>query len=110
MPRIKRSLKPGLPSGRGCKIDKFLLLIYIINMNTTITITQQWQIYIPEKIRELLDLITPGKAKLTVKDNSLVITPQQSEVLKLAGKYKALAGKKRLELSNVRERIDYSRL
>lgn len=79
-------------------------------MDTTITITQQWQIYIPEKVRELLDLINPVKARLEVKDRSIVITPQPSAVLSLAGKYKNLAAKKRVNLDRIRERIDYSRL
>ena len=84
--------------------------MYIIIMDTTITITQQWQIYIPEKIRELLDLVNPVQAKLEVKNKSLVITPQPSTVLRLAGKYKALAAKKRINLYKIRERIDYSQL
>lgn len=79
-------------------------------MNTTITITQQWQIYIPEKVRELLDLVNPVRARLEVKDKSIVITPQPSAVLSLAGKYKTLAAKKRINLDRIRERIDYSRL
>ena len=41
---------------------------------------------------------------------SIVITPKKSEVLNLAGKYKALTGKKRLNLDKIRERIDYSQL
>lgn len=79
-------------------------------MNTTITITQQWQIYIPEKVRELLNLADPVRARLEVKDKSIVITPQKSAVLSLAGKYKALAAKKRIDLDRIRERIDYSQL
>ncbi|MDZ7586575.1 MAG: hypothetical protein U0946_02375 [Patescibacteria group bacterium] len=79
-------------------------------MDTTITITQQWQIYIPEKVRELLDLVKPVKARLEVKDKSIVITPQPSAILGLAGKYKALWRKKRINLDRIRERIDYSRL
>lgn len=79
-------------------------------MDTIITITQQWQIYIPEKVRELLDLVNPVKARLEVKDKSIVITPQKSAILSLAGKYKALMTKKRINLDRIRERIDYSRL
>lgn len=79
-------------------------------MDTTITITQQWQIYIPEKVRMLLDLVNPVRARLEVKDKSIVITPQASVVLSLAGKYKALAAKKKVNLDRIRDRIDYSKL
>lgn len=79
-------------------------------MNTTITITQQWQIYIPEKVRDLLDLVKPVKARLEVKNKSIVITPQPSAILSLAGKYKSLSSKKKINLARIRERIDYSRL
>ena len=79
-------------------------------MNTTITITQQWQIYIPEKVRELLDLVNPVQARMEIKDKSIVITPQKSAVLNLAGKYKALRLKKPINLDRIRERIDYSDL
>jgi len=79
-------------------------------MDTIITITQQWQIYIPEKVRELLDLINPVQARLEVKDKSIIITPQKSAILSLAGKYKTLSAKKRINLDRIRERINYSRL
>ncbi len=79
-------------------------------MDTTITITQQWQIYIPEKVRELLDLVNPVKARLEVKDKSMVITPQPSAILSLAGKYRTLSAKKRINLDRIRDRIDYSQL
>lgn len=79
-------------------------------MNTTITITQQWQIYIPEKVRELLSLTNPVQAKLEVKDSSIIITPKSSVVLNLAGKYKTLAAKNKVNLDKIRDKIDYSKL
>jgi len=79
-------------------------------MNTIITVTQQWQVYIPEEIRRILNWINPFQARLEVKDRSLVITPQRSSVLALFGKYKKLAARKPVNLANIRGEIDYSRL
>lgn len=79
-------------------------------MNTTITITQQWQVYIPEKVRELIGLVDPGQAELEVKGDSMVIRPKKSAVLKLAGKYKNLVKNKKINLDDVRDRVDYSNL
>lgn len=79
-------------------------------MNTIITITQQWQIYIPEKVRELLDLVNPVQARMEIKDKSIVITPQPSAILGLAGKYKTLALKNPVNLDRIRDRVDYSSL
>lgn len=79
-------------------------------MKTTITITQQWQVYLPEKVRKLIGLTSPGVADLEVKGDRLVIKPKKSAVLKLAGKYKNLSAKKKINLDNIRDRIDYSSL
>lgn len=78
-------------------------------MATTITITRQWQIYIPNRIRSKLGLTVPGQAKVEVKGKKLIITPQKSEVLKLAGKYKHLYRKKPIDIDNIRDYIDYSK-
>lgn len=45
-----------------------------------------------------------------MKGDSLVIKPKKSAVLKLAGKYKNLSAKKKINLDNIRDRIDYSNL
>ncbi|MBU1085503.1 MAG: hypothetical protein ABIJ43_01370 [Candidatus Beckwithbacteria bacterium] len=79
-------------------------------MNTTIMITQQWQVYLPEKARELIGLTTPGQAELMVRGDSILIKPKKSAVFKLAGKYKNLSLKKKINLDNIRDKIDYSSL
>lgn len=79
-------------------------------MITTITITRQWQIYIPEKVRAKIGLKKPGKATVEVKGKKLIVTPKKSEVLKLAGKYKDLYAKKPIDIDNIRDYIDYSKL
>ena len=78
-------------------------------MITTISITRQWQIYIPEKVRAKLGLKKPGKATVEVRGKKLIITPKESEVLKLAGKYKHLYKKDPIDIDNVRDYIDYSK-
>jgi len=79
-------------------------------MNTTITITSQWQIYIPEKVRQMIGLTKPGKAELEVKKDRLVIKPKKSAVLKLAGKYKNVKPVKKIDIDNIRDQIDYADL
>lgn len=74
------------------------------------TITRQWQIYIPESVREALKITKPSRIKAEIKGKSLVLTPQESPVLKLAGKYKHLKPKKPINLDRIRDYIDYSQL
>ena len=77
-------------------------------MEQTITITRQWQIYLPEEIRERIKLIRPGKANIAVKKDKIVIKPLKSKVLSLAG---ILANKKpvkKINLDKIRDYIDYS--
>lgn len=79
-------------------------------MNTTTMITSQWQVYLPESIREMIGLTVPGQAELEVVEDGIMIRPKKSAVLKLAGKYKVLAKKRKIDLDNIRDRIDYSNL
>lgn len=76
---------------------------------TTITITRQWQVHIPKNVREGLGLKTPGKAKIETKGKKIVITPKESEILKLAGSLHHLYKKKPIDIDNVRDHIDYTR-
>lgn len=77
-------------------------------MLQTITITPKWQIYIPNAAREILGLTKPVKAKLEVKEAKIIITPQKSALLELAGKYRHLYEKKKINLNRVRDYIDYA--
>lgn len=79
-------------------------------MEQIITITPQWQIYIPIQIRKILDLIRPSRAKVEVKAGKIVITPQESLLLKLGGKYRTLFKQRPINLEKIREQIDYSKL
>lgn len=82
----------------------------IINMSTVVTITPQWQVYIPIWIRQLISLSKPGRATVAVENDSIVITPKQSSLLRLGAKYKSIAQKKRVNLERIRDRIDYGNL
>lgn len=74
------------------------------------TITQQWQIYIPQAVRKALKLKPTSRLKAQVKNQRLIITPEESPILKLAGKYKHFKPKKPIDLDNIRDYIDYSDL
>lgn len=79
-------------------------------MSTVVTITPQWQVYIPVGVRHLISLFKPGRATLAVENDSIVITPKPSSLLGLGAKYKTLAQKKKIKLETIRDRIDYSNL
>lgn len=77
-------------------------------MEQLLTITRQWQIYLPEEIRRQLRIKQPGKAKAVVRKGQVLIKPLKSRILSLAG---ALAGqkpKKKIKIEKIREFIDYS--
>lgn len=79
-------------------------------MPQTIAITQEWQIYIPIKFRQLLGLTKPSVAEIEVVDDGLLVRPKPSPVLKLAGKYKNRKPFKKVNIEKIREEIDYSQL
>lgn len=78
-------------------------------MTTTIAITSNWQVHIPKTIRKQAGLKKPSKATIKVKGGTIIIKPQESEVLKLVGKYKHLYKKKPIDIDNIRDHIDYSK-
>ena len=79
-------------------------------MTTTVSITRQWQIYIPQSIRKELGLKYPTQAKLEVKNKKLTVTPKSNPYLKLVGKYAHIKPVKPIDLDNIRDYIDYSKL
>lgn len=78
-------------------------------MTQTVTITPQWQVHIPKKVREMLKLDKPYKAKLTVKDNKIILEPQRSSIFELKGKLKK-RHKPGIDIDNIRDYIDYQNL
>lgn len=77
-------------------------------MQTTLTMTKQWQIYIPENIRKLLGLKKSMRLRAEVKNKQLVIIPEEDSVLKLAGSIKTPEHMKDIDIDNIRDYIDYS--
>lgn len=55
-------------------------------MNQTVSLTSQGQISIPSKMRKKLNLNAPGKVKLSIDKNRLVIEPIV-DILKLGGAF-----------------------
>lgn len=71
-------------------------------------ITPKWQIYLPLNIRQSLGLKSPLSARLSTQGEKIVITPQKSRLLAMAGKYQKLAKNKKIDIDNIRDIIDYS--
>lgn len=79
-------------------------------METTVSITSQWQIYLPQSVRKAMGLTHPTQAKLEVKNKQLTVTPYQSPILSMYGKYAHIKPKKPIDLDNIRDYVDYSDL
>lgn len=77
-------------------------------MQTTIAITSKWQVHIPKAIRKELGLKKPGVARIQAQGRKIVITPQKSKILQMAGKYAKYARGKKVDLDNIRDYIDYT--
>lgn len=78
-------------------------------MQTTISITNRWQIHIPKAARKILKLTKPGRIEIMSKGNKLVLTPVENKILKMAGKYEKYARGKKINLDRIRDYIDYSK-
>lgn len=78
-------------------------------MQTTISITNKWQIHIPKAARKILKLTKPGRIEIKSKGNKLVLTPVENKILKMAGRYEKYAKGKKINLDRIRDYIDYSK-
>ena len=78
-------------------------------MEATVALTSRWQLYIPKVIRNVLGTKKPGSVHLKASKNKLVVTPQKSRLLGLAGKYhKYYLAHKNVDVNRIRNYIDYS--
>lgn len=77
-------------------------------MQATISITSKWQVHIPKAARKALKLTKPTQVEIKTEGNKLVLTPIESRLLKLAGKYAKYAKGKKINLDRIRDYIDYS--
>jgi len=79
-------------------------------MLQTISITPRWQIHIPVKFRKMLGLVKPGLIEIKVVQDTIVMRPKPSLVLKLAGKYSYKKPRTKINIEKIRDKIDYSQL
>lgn len=79
-------------------------------MNTTISITNKWQIHIPKSLRGALGLDKPGKVAIKAVPGKIIITPTKSTIMQYAGKLHERYDKKKINIYSVRDIIDYSEL
>lgn len=79
-------------------------------MTHIVAITSNFQIHIPKSVRKQIGLTKPGQAKLEVKDKSVIITPQESPFLKSMGKYAHIKPVKPIDLDNVRDYVDWTKV
>lgn len=78
-------------------------------MQATISITSKWQVHIPKAARKALKLTKPTQVEVRTEGNKLILTPVESKILKLAGKYAKYSKGKKINLNNIRDYIDYSK-
>ena len=76
----------------------------------TVSITPKWQIHIPVSIRKELGLTNPTQADVYVENNTLIVKPRRSSILAMGGKYKNLKPIKPVNITHIRDYIDYSKL
>jgi len=79
-------------------------------MQTTILITNKWQIHIPKSFRGVLGLDKPGKVAIKAVSGKIIITPTRSTIMQYAGKMHEKYDRKKINIDNVRDIVDYSDL
>lgn len=79
-------------------------------MLTIISITNKWQIHIPKSFRSAFGLDKPGKVAITATPGKITITPAKSSIMQYAGRLHERYDKKKINIDNVRDLIDYSEL
>lgn len=78
-------------------------------MQQTISITKRWQMHIPKAARKALNLTKPTKVEVRVKGKKIIVTPVESKILQLAGKYAKYTKGKNINIDKIRDYIDYSK-
>lgn len=74
-------------------------------MHIYTTITPKFQIHIPVEIRKKIGLTKHGKARIRTEKNKIIIEPEKSGILSLAGKYHT---KELIPAEKIRDHIDYA--
>lgn len=79
-------------------------------MQTTIAVTSKWQIHIPRAVRYVLGTKRPGQVIVRAEKDKLIISPKKKGILDLAGSLHHLYKKKPIDIDNIRDYIDYSKV
>lgn len=74
-------------------------------METYTTITPKFQVHIPVAIRKKIGLKKHGRAIIRADKKRIIIVPNPTSILDLAGKYKV---KNPIPAEKIRDYIDYS--
>ncbi len=77
-------------------------------MITTISITNKWQIHIPKSLRGSFGLDKPGKVAIKAERGKIIITPAKSAIMQYGGKLHEKYNKKKINIEQIRDLIDYS--
>ncbi len=78
-------------------------------MKQTVSITPKWQIHIPVAIRQALKLDKPSLADISLQGDAFLVRPKKSKILELGGSLAGIKPSKRINLTRIRDYIDYSK-
>ena len=77
-------------------------------MEVTVSITPKWQIHIPVAVRKKLKLVKPSQVSMKVNGGLIVIKPKESKILKMGGSLAGIKPTKPINITKIRDYIDYS--
>lgn len=77
-------------------------------MSLAIAITSNWQMHIPQAMREAAGLNAPGIVMATVGPGEIIIRPQKSKIMSLAGSLHGSYIKNPINIDKIRDYIDYA--
>lgn len=78
-------------------------------MQQVVSITEKWQVNIPKRIRKAMGLKKHSKALVRLENKKIVLEPIESSILKFAGKYTTSVGARKINITKIRDHIDYSK-
>jgi len=73
------------------------------------TITSNFQVYLPEYIRKIMKITRSTQAKISVKNNKIIIEPSKGSILDAAGMFAGSKPIKPMKMNKERDYIDYGR-
>lgn len=76
----------------------------------TTTLTKKGQVHIPVLVRDELGISAPSRFKVHIQGKNIILEPDNSSILQLAGILKGTKPIKPVEIEKIRDFIDYSNL